>query len=244
MCGPFLLFSYGPTRSLTIELNLSGYPMRLSEKSVELNFAAQASHFLRQDLFWFGLTQRQERRAGFDIATKCQGHIFLFQIKASNYVKENGARQFRTPHHQLSALQTRTSTRRGVYYLFPLFGSTHEIHNQPNILDRLRFLDVTNLPNPIPPPTVKSGSRLRKSGLHYVDVWSDRAVIHSDPIEQPLLQFHDLLQVVKSEPGGLWPEDLGVERFEALCSHFSGTALGVAAFNAPYEPMRTHGVQT
>ena len=43
---------------------------RLSEKTLELNFASQLNHRCGGTLLWFGLTQKQEAECGFDIATK------------------------------------------------------------------------------------------------------------------------------------------------------------------------------
>jgi len=44
--------------------------VRLSEKTLELNFCAQFSAKAQKRLLWFGLTQKQEAKWGFDAAVK------------------------------------------------------------------------------------------------------------------------------------------------------------------------------
>lgn len=44
--------------------------MRLSEKTLEINFCSQGSVALALPVFWFGLTQRQEAAWGFDVAKR------------------------------------------------------------------------------------------------------------------------------------------------------------------------------
>jgi len=67
--------------------------MRLAEQTIELNFCAQAQELLGQRTFWFGLTQRQEARAGFDVASRIGGRLLILQFKASNEVLRSGARK-------------------------------------------------------------------------------------------------------------------------------------------------------
>ena len=72
--------------------------MRIPEKTIGINFCAQLSSELRAtqgvNVLWFGLTQAQERTAGFDACTKIGGRLFQFQFKASNQVLANGVRRF------------------------------------------------------------------------------------------------------------------------------------------------------
>ena len=68
--------------------------MRLSEKTLELTLCSQIATHLSRRMIWFGLTQDQEARAGFDACTRLNGRILILQFKASNkFVR--GARQFR-----------------------------------------------------------------------------------------------------------------------------------------------------
>jgi hypothetical protein len=159
--------------------------MRLSEKSIELNFCHQMSTVLGSPVWWFGTTQRQERQAGWDVAGKVAGRWLRFQLKASNEVLSNGVRRFRGHHHQLIELQSRATTPLSVFYVFPTIGTTAELMSANfDLLPRLRLLDVHGLPGGIGAPTTPSGS-LRKTELHYFDLhpftWG--LTIRSDPIE-------------------------------------------------------------
>jgi hypothetical protein len=158
--------------------------MRLSEKSIELNFCHRMSMSLGDPIWWFGTTQRQERDAGWDVAGKVSGRWVRFQLKASKEVLGNGARRFRGHHHQLIELQSRARTPLSVFYVFPTIGTTGElVAANFDLLPRLRLLDVYSLPAGIGPPTTPSGA-LRKSEHHYFDLQTNNDLtIHSDPIE-------------------------------------------------------------
>lgn len=162
--------------------------MRLSEKTIELNvcsqWAARASH----PLIWFGLTQVQERQAGFDIGVRTGARLALLQFKASNRFVF-GRRRFNAPHHQLSALQKRVRRRRSVFLVLPDYGETLDLRTCPHLLHRTYLLDVSTLP-PMPPPTTRQGTP-RKSKLHYIDLnaasFPPTAIIHSEEVSAPLL---------------------------------------------------------
>jgi hypothetical protein len=161
--------------------------MRLSEKSIELNFCHQLSSQLGQPAWWFGTTQRQERDAGWDVPSKIAGSWIRFQLKASKKVLKSGDRRFRG-HHQLVELQVRATHRLAVFYVLPTIGTTSELmYVKFNLLDNLRFLDVHAIP-PISAPTTRSGS-VRKSELHYYDLNSagTAVTIHSDPVTVPVM---------------------------------------------------------
>ncbi|MFA9432835.1 hypothetical protein [Egicoccus sp. AB-alg2] len=83
--------------------------MRLSEKTIELNFCHQMSLVLGQPSWWFGTTQRQERDLGWDVAGHVAGRWVKFQLKASNEVLTNGRRRFRGHHEQLVELQAQAA---------------------------------------------------------------------------------------------------------------------------------------
>lgn len=157
--------------------------MRLSEKTIELTFCHQVASVWGNGLIWFGLTQRQERRAGFDAAVRSGGTLRLIQFKASaKTMRRTGARRFELPHDQLVALRDRVRARRLVYYAFPLVGTTAELAIHPNIVPHTWLMDVSQLPRPFPQPTKRDGSQ-RKSRIHYADVTPGRVRIHSDPID-------------------------------------------------------------
>lgn len=160
--------------------------MRLSEKTIEINFCTQLAKILPYPIVWFGLTQKQEARAGFDVCSKIGGQLLIFQFKASNnLLKRTQRRRFYLPHDQLTNLQSRVGHhRRFVFYVFPLIGSTMEFSRNFNIVTQSRFLDVARIPS-LPPPTTKSGT-LRKTRIHYADVNRSSVILHSDPIELKL----------------------------------------------------------
>ena len=168
--------------------------MRLSEKSIELNFCHQMSKVLGEPIWWFGTTQAQEREAGWDVAGKVHGYWMRFQLKASNEVLRTGARRFRGHHHQLVELHDRALNPLSVLYVLPTIGTTAELMAvRFDLLPRLRFLDVYAVPGAIAPPTTPSGA-LRKSGLHYFDLHPTlhAVTIHSDPLEVGTMGVDDL----------------------------------------------------
>jgi hypothetical protein len=118
---------------------------RLSEKTIELTICSQISFYSGHLMTWFGLTQREEARAGFDACTALNGRLFIFQFKASNQIVRSGARRFIAPHIQMQKLQGICQGIRGVvYYVFPLIGNTDELVASPNVLDQTYVLDVAN----------------------------------------------------------------------------------------------------
>jgi hypothetical protein len=160
--------------------------MRLSEKTIELNFCAQLTRRAKRLVIWFGLTQLQEAEAGFDSCARLGGRLIIFQFKASNYILRSGQRRFYLEHEQLENLQDRVrSFQRSIFYVFPLIGSTLELTKNANLIDQARLLDVARIP-PMQPPTTSKGT-LRKNGLHYADVDANKVVLHSDPISIELL---------------------------------------------------------
>jgi hypothetical protein len=159
--------------------------MRLSEKTIELNFCAQVTASAPTPILWFGLTQKQEAAAGFDAAIKMGGRLLLFQFKASDHVLKSRDRRFHLSHHQLAALQKRAAKRpRSVFYAFPLIGNTVELSKDPSLLAQVGLLDVATLPV-ISPPTTGAGTP-RKNQVHYADVRRWSVTIYSDPVESRL----------------------------------------------------------
>ncbi|SFF95478.1 hypothetical protein SAMN05660649_00184 [Desulfotomaculum arcticum] len=89
--------------------------MRLSEKTFELNICAQLNTIYGGKIIWFGLTQKQEAKWGFDVCARLGGRLLLLQFKASSYVVKAG-RRFSTTHKQLQSLVKQTgSFRRSVF---------------------------------------------------------------------------------------------------------------------------------
>ncbi len=162
--------------------------MRIAEKTVELNFCKGLPKLLGKSLFWFGLTQAQEARAGFDVCAEIGGELLLFQVKASRVLLKSGARQFQAPHDQMQALRDRaTKPNRRAFYVFPSAGTTEEVCGANCFSHCSQFLDVSKLPKVIPKPLAAGKWTMRASGVHYVDVLPGTAKIHSEPFEVPLV---------------------------------------------------------
>ena len=173
--------------------------MRISEKTLELNFCAQFNEYSPNRLIWFGLTQKQEAKAGFDACTKLGGRLLIFQFKASKKTMiKTGERRFLMPHHQMVNLQARCKKSRSVFYTFPLIGTTLELLRNPNLLAKTWLLDVYRIPPSLPLPTASHGG-LRKNKIHYVDVLPGQARIHSEPVKVSLVQAADF--VIRGFPG-------------------------------------------
>lgn len=168
---------------------------KLSEKTLEINFASQLNHHCGGKLLWFGLTQQQEARAGYDIATRVGKALFVVQMKASNHLLRTKERQFKVPHEQLeNMLKLKPGgapfPSRSVFYAFPVLGNTGDLAKNPHILRNTWLCDVADL-KALKVPTTKSGLT-RKDGCHYVNVSPGeaplmpgaigKAVFHSEPV--------------------------------------------------------------
>lgn len=191
--------------------------MRLSEKTIELNFCHQLSLVLGQPSWWFGTTQRQERDVGWDVAGRVAGSWVKFQLKASNEVLTNGRRRFRGHHEQLVELQAQAAVPMSTFYVLPTIGSTTElIAAKFDLLPNLRLVDVHTIPG-LSPPTTKSGS-LRKSALHYfdLDTGAGTVTIHSDPVDVAALRVNeglgaDIRGAIRSSSAQINEPAIGVE---------------------------------
>jgi hypothetical protein len=179
--------------------------MRVAEKIIELNFCAQFAGLFPSPVIWFGLTQKQEAKLGFDACTKVGGRLFIFQFKASNNVLKSGARRFLASHLQMTTLQGQCKAKRSVFYVFPGVGTTPELMKSPDLLASSWLLDVDSLPKPMPAPTKKNGS-LRKSEAHYVDVLPNRATIRSEPREARLVTPREVAATLLENETGVLPE--------------------------------------
>ena len=201
--------------------------MRLSEKTIEINICAQINQYMRSRIIWFGLTQAQEAIAGFDTAARLGGKILLFQFKASNHLLRSGERRFHLKHDQLQNLINRLKgCRRSIFYVFPSIGNTYELaKNNGDLISSTKLLDVSNLPNPFPPPiTMTKPYRIRKNNTHYADVLNNRVTIHSEPVKADLLSFAHLAETRFKGSDGInsliLREDLNFERALELLQAF------------------------
>lgn len=168
-------------------LTIDGTALRLSEKTIELNFCAQFVWGGARSHWWIGSTQWEEKRKGWDTRGLVGGRWMLFQIKASDKVLRSGVRQFQAQHHQMKALQKQASRLPpdSVFYVLPMLGTTQEIAvARFKLLPKLRFLDVTDIPRRIRAPNALHKPTLRVSRNHYIDVDPSGlfAIIHSKPV--------------------------------------------------------------
>lgn len=201
--------------------------MRVAEKTIELNFCSQLSAAYQGQLIWFGLTQKQEAKAGFDACTALGGRLFIFQFKASCHDTPLG-RRFHLAHPQLVRLKQRCNIRRSVFYALPMVGTTRELRKNPDVLSQTWLLDVSTLPH-ISPPTTKSGS-LRKNERHYLDMSPPAGVLHSDPVELSLIPSREFLDGILSDSPGASEIFAGDARaFSGFLREFGRHALGLVA---------------
>ena len=204
-------------------------PMKLSEKTLELNICAQTSQFVgaKQRLFWFGLTQKQEARAGFDACAKLGGRLLVFQFKASNRVLKSGKRVFLAPHDQLDALRKQAKgSHRSVFYAFPLVGNTLELKNTPDLVSQTWLVDAASL-GTIGAPT-KADKTLRKNGCHNVYVTAGSAEFHSEPVTTEANSLRQLLEHGFPGADGIgWSFEERFESFWEFAKHFSNGARGL-----------------
>lgn len=173
--------------------------MKVSEKTLELTLCSQLT-WLNNHWFcpqfihgpqpiWFGLTQRQEARAGFDAATRLRnGRILLLQFKAGRRLR-GGAIRFHAPHQQLQALQGRIRNQeRLLFYVLPEVTRTSELnHHGSWILASTWFLDVAAI------PTLKAPKRHNQH--HYLTLFSHSGLVRitSDPVDVHATRGTDLV---------------------------------------------------
>lgn len=203
--------------------------MKLSEKTLELNICAQTSQFVggKHRLFWFGLTQKQEARAGFDACTKLGGRLLVFQFKASNRVLKSGKRVFLAPHVQLDALRTRAKgSYRSVFYAFPLVGNTVELRRNPDLVSQTWLVDAASL-GEVGAPT-KADKTPRKNGCHNVYVTIGSAEFHSDPLAAEATSLRQLLEQGFPGADGIgWSFEDRFDPFWEFAQQFSQGARGL-----------------
>lgn len=222
--------------------------IKLSEKTLELNFVSQLNHRCGGKLLWFGLTQMQEAEAGFDIATRIGKALFIVQMKASATLLKSKARQFKVPHEQLKRLRKLKVAGQplppdSVFYAFPVLGTTKELANHTDVLRNTWLCDVANL-KAVTAPTTNAGSP-RKDDCHYVNVTpgeaplapssTGKAVFHSKPVTVATRSGHafasDLVESQFSRGLLTVMNDNNFRDFWNLCELFKRKAFGVVLVN-------------
>ena len=114
-----------------------GLAMRITEKTIELTFAAQCAAFMPAKPIWFGLSQQQEARLGFDACTRMNAALMLFQFKASSK-GTNRLRKYTAPHDQLQHLQllSRNFQSINIFYVFPRVEDSTDLTANPDLLEQ------------------------------------------------------------------------------------------------------------
>jgi hypothetical protein len=205
---------------VSAELIIGGMPpARLSEKTIELNFCTQFVYHCRLPVLWFGLTQKQEAKAGFDVWTAIRGRLLILQFKASNRTVHPGYRRFELHHDQLENLRKQVLFPRTVFYVFPLVGNMLELSKDSDVVRQSWLLDVAHLSS-LGPPTKDDGN-LRKNRRHHADVRPWAVTLHSEPVEIGLnraatFAVEDITDAGIVSPSESFPD--GFEQFWQLCT--------------------------
>lgn len=205
--------------------------MRLSEKTLELNICAQVTKRARASVTWFGLTQKQEARAGFDACTKLGGRLLIFQFKAASRVLKSKKHMFLVPHDQLLALKARVKSHmRSVFYAFPLVCTTVELGRSNDLLGATIVVDVAHLPA-LAEPTTRKGVP-RKNGCHNVYVDVAGVTFHSEPTEVPSFSLAHFVDRGFSGADGIGPAfDGSFENFWSFVQDLPGGSVGAVITN-------------
>lgn len=177
--------------------------MKVSEKTLELTLCCQMGLLLSRGFWrpfpfahgpqplWFGLTQAQEARAGFDAASRLgNGRILLLQFKAGRRLQKGGIR-FHAAHQQLQALQGRIrNQRRLLFYVLPEVTRTRELNARGTwVAESAWFLDIGAIP-PLAAPT-------RSSQQHHLTLHprTSMVTITSDPVDVHVTRGSDLVDI-------------------------------------------------
>jgi hypothetical protein len=176
----------------------SDFTMRLSEKTLELSITSQLTQRLNiPHAIWFGLTQRQERELGFDVASKVAGHLLILQFKASSLIVHpqrynQPRRRFTVPHDQLVNLQAVANVFPNcVYYVFPDIGTTNELAANRDLIAQSWLLDVATLPQPFPVPA-------NMAQTHHAFIDPPVCDIRSEPVDATLLNVREHLRIFET----------------------------------------------
>ncbi len=206
--------------------------MRLSEKTLELNFCKGLPSVLGLNVFWLGLTQQEEKKFGFDHCTNAGGMLLIIQMKRFHKsLKKTGARRFDAPHHQMQALKNidlllqSADVPRFVAYAVPEASDSSHLCNLDCPSTCVNYLDLVHFPAVIPPTG-------RANNLHYVDVLGASALVHSDEFRVQVTRAPDLMSTLQQSErigGSPLDRDFPREQLEELLPRLGRTtAFGIA----------------
>ena len=140
--------------------------MKVSEKSLELNLAAEVLSALRgrpgmQRAYLRGLTQREERQEGADFCADLPSgaRLLALQFKAPKGISEQLPYRYTLVRYQHEALFTLAQTSPGaVFYVFPFYVTISKLQNDlPTLAADTWLLELDSMP-----PAKCSGRTTRK----------------------------------------------------------------------------------
>lgn len=175
-------------------------PLRLSEKTLELNICAEILQVIRQmsgchGAFWIGMKQQQEARLGIDelIQNIPTGMHLALQFKVPKSEPRNQIPYRFTINDRQNNNLLRLAGNRpdAVYYIFPQYNTFTKMRSDsPHLLQDtwlLRVEDLRGLPN--------SSKRL---GTHAVETAPASAVVNSDAMQLKVIKANELLERIFS----------------------------------------------
>jgi len=161
--------------------NLTGEE-RIAEKSIELTTCAQLGTSVGKRMVWFGLTQAQERKYGYDAATNLGGRAFILQFKASRTITKRGVykgqRLFQCQHDQMKELiSSFGKTPNSCFYLLPGIGTFSEMQAvKGDLISNAYLVDISKIPE-----KVISQKNPPKKHRMYLDTAKPSVTIRSEP---------------------------------------------------------------
>jgi hypothetical protein len=194
--------------------------LRFSEKSFVMNFVSEYRP-ARGRAIWWGLTQAEERRLGFDARVFEGGRGFLLQFKAVHDTTPAVAR-FHAEHEQMRILASHAVLPQTVFYALTTVASWQDFVSQGlRVIPGAWLLDISRIPRPLRRPmTLTRPFRRRRSGVHYIELHPPMAVIRSEPVEVPVIPAEMLIGMgLEGREAG----DADLERFSFTARSLRGS---------------------
>lgn len=171
-------------------------PLRVSEKTLELNICAEILASIRSlpgcsGAFWIGMKQQQEARNGIDelIQNIPNGMHLALQFKAPRSEPRDQIPYRFTINDRQNKNLLRLASRHpnAVYYLFPHYNTFTKMHSDSPILLRdtwaLRVNDLMGLPR-----------SMNSQGTHTVETTPPNAYVHSELKKYDIHKVSELIE--------------------------------------------------
>ena len=176
-------------------------PLRVSEKTLELNICAEVLHAIRQipgcnRAFWIGMKQDQEARLGIDelIHNLPTGMHLALQFKAPrSEPRDQIPYMFTINDRQNNSLLRLANNRpEAVYYIFPHYNSFAKMRlDSPTLLRDTWSLKINDLQG-LPAST-------KRQGTHVVRTNPPTAFVRSEPIEKKIRSAIEIIEIILRE---------------------------------------------